>query len=90
MSAAERTRNQFKVPEFSGRALSFDTELQSILENGGKGSWSGSVAEKIAEKLSEKWLKQILPVLKTVVLDTKGPLKEGEIEKAKNYARVSP
>lgn len=66
---------------------SFDTELQSVIEKGGKGRWSGSAAEKIAKKLSEKGLKQILPVLKTAVLDTKGPLKEGEIENTEKYAR---
>jgi len=60
---------------------SFDTELQSVIEKGG-----ASAAEKIAKKLSEKGLKQVLPVLKTAVLGIRGPLKEGEIENAKQYA----
>jgi len=61
---------------------SFDTELQGVIEKGG-----ASAAEKIARKLSEKGLIQALPVLKTAVLEIKGPLKEGEIEKTKNYAK---
>ena len=47
----------------------------------------GSAAEKIAEKLREKQMNQILPVLKAAVLGMKGPLQEGEIERAKDYAR---
>ncbi len=30
---------------------------------------------------------QLLPVLKAIVLGWKGPLQEGEIERAKEYAR---
>jgi len=61
---------------------SFDTELEGIIKKSG-----GSAAEKIAKKLSEKGLKQVLPVLKTAVLGTKGPLKEGEIERTQEYVR---
>jgi hypothetical protein len=32
-------------------------------------------------------MNELLPVLKAVVLGQKGPLKEGEIERAKEYAR---
>ena len=32
-------------------------------------------------------MNQLLPVLKAVVLGWKGPLQEGEIERAKEYAR---
>lgn len=60
----------------------FDTELQGVIEKSG-----ASAAEKIAKKLSEKGLKQVLPVLKTAVVGMKGPLKEGEIENTKNYAK---
>jgi hypothetical protein len=38
----------------------------------------------------EKWdslMNQLLPVLKAAVLGQKGPLKEGEIERTKEYAR---
>jgi len=59
----------------------FDTEGESVIRKGG-----GSAAEKIAGKLKGKGLKQIQPILKTAVLGTKGPLKDGEIEKAKAYA----
>lgn len=32
-------------------------------------------------------MNQVLPVLKTAVLSTKGPLKEGEIERTGQYAK---
>jgi len=60
----------------------FDTENPENIEKRG-----GSAAEKIAEKLKEKQMNQLLPVLKAVVLGWKGPLQEGEIERAKEYAR---
>jgi hypothetical protein len=43
---------------------------------------------KIAEKLIEKQMNRLLPVLKAVVLGLKGKLKEGEIGRAKEYARA--
>jgi menaquinone-dependent protoporphyrinogen IX oxidase len=60
----------------------FDTENPENIERK-----EGSAAEKIAEKLREKQMNQLLPVLKSVVLGWKGPLQEGEIERAKEYAR---
>jgi hypothetical protein len=60
----------------------FDTENPENIENR-----EGSAAEKIAEKLKEKKMNELLPVLKAVVLGQKGPLKEGEIERTKDYAR---
>ena len=59
----------------------FDTENPENIEK-----QQGSAAEKIAEKLKEKQMHQLLPVLKAVVLGMKGPLQEGEIERAKEYA----
>jgi len=59
----------------------FDTENPENIEQK-----QGSAAEKIAEKLKEKQMSQLLPVLKAVVLDWKGPLQEGEIERTKKYA----
>ncbi len=59
----------------------FDTENPENIERK-----EGSAAEKIAEKLKEKKMNQLLPVLKAVVLGQKGQLKEGEIERAKEYA----
>ena len=50
-----------------------------------KNEWSA--AEKIAAKLKDKKMNQLLPVLKATVLGQKGPLKEGEVERIKNYAR---
>jgi menaquinone-dependent protoporphyrinogen IX oxidase len=60
----------------------FDTEDPENIEKK-----RGSAAEKIAEKLTAKRMKQLLPVLKAVVLGWKGPLQEGEIERTKEYAR---
>jgi len=60
----------------------FDTENPENIERN-----EGSAAEKIAEKLKEKQMNQLLPVLKAVVLGWKGPLQEGEIERAKEYTR---
>jgi menaquinone-dependent protoporphyrinogen IX oxidase len=60
----------------------FDTEDPENIEKK-----RGSAAEKIAKKLTEKQMKQLLPVLKAVVLGWKGPLQEGEIERTKEYAR---
>jgi menaquinone-dependent protoporphyrinogen IX oxidase len=60
----------------------FDTEDPENLEKK-----RGSAAEKIAGKLTRKHMKQLLPALKAVVLGWKGPLKEGEIERTKEYAR---
>ncbi len=62
--------------------VAFDTENPENIERK-----EGSAAEKIAEKLKEKQMNQLLPVLKAVVLGQKGPLQEGEIERAKEYAR---
>jgi menaquinone-dependent protoporphyrinogen IX oxidase len=59
----------------------FDTENPENIEKK-----EGSAAEKIAEKLKDKKMNQLLPVLKAVVLGQKGPLKEGEIDRTKEYA----
>ena len=61
--------------------VAFDTELPDNIERN-----EGSAAEKIAERLKEKQMNPLLPVLKSVVLGMKGPLQEGEIERAKEYA----
>jgi menaquinone-dependent protoporphyrinogen IX oxidase len=60
----------------------FDTENPENIER-----QEGSAAEKITETLREKHLQQLAPVLKSVVSGMKGPLHEGEIERAKEYAR---
>jgi menaquinone-dependent protoporphyrinogen IX oxidase len=69
--------------EWAGKAFAaFDTENP---ENMAKAEWSA--AEKIAEKLKEKGMVQALPVLKAAVQDKKGPLIDGEIERATGYAK---
>jgi len=60
----------------------FDTELPDNIDKN-----EGSAAEKIAEKLREKQMDQALPVLKAAVTGMKGPLRDGEIERARDYAR---
>ena len=60
----------------------FDTELRTNIERR-----ESSAGEKIAEKLKENQMNQLLPVLKAAVLGWKGPLQEGEIERAREYAR---
>ena len=82
----------FTVKRFLGKVKSkewmnkpfaaFDTENPENIERK-----EGSAAEKIAENLREKQMNQLLPVLKAVVLGWKGPLQEGEIERAKEYSR---
>jgi menaquinone-dependent protoporphyrinogen IX oxidase len=65
----------------------FDTENPENVEKARTENKEWSAAEKIAEKLKEKNMKQLLPVLKALVLGQKGPLVEGEIEKTKDYAK---
>jgi len=60
----------------------FDTQNPENIE---KKEWSA--AEKIAAKLIDRKMNQLLPVMKALVLGQKGPLKEGEIERTKEYAR---
>jgi len=65
----------------------FDTENPENIERAQAENKEWSAAEKIAERLKDKKMKQTLPVLKAVVFGQKGPLKEGEIDRAKDYAR---
>lgn len=65
----------------------FDTENPENIERSRIEKKEWSAAEKIAEKLREKNMKQLLPVLKSLVIGQKGPLMKGEIEKAKDYAK---
>jgi menaquinone-dependent protoporphyrinogen IX oxidase len=84
MSFAMRSfLGKVKSKEWANRPFAaFDTENPENIEKK-----QGSAGEKIAEKLTEKKMKQLLPALKAVVLGWKGPLKEGEIERTKEYAR---
>lgn len=65
----------------------FDTENPENIEKAHAENKEWSAAEKIAEKLREKGMNQLLPVLKALVLGMKGPLVEGEIDRAKDYAK---
>ena len=65
----------------------FDTENPENVERSKVENKEWSAAEKIAEKLRDKKMKQLLPVLKALVIGQKGPLVDGEINRTKNYAR---
>ncbi len=65
----------------------FDTENPENIERSRIENKEWSAAEKIAQKLKEKQMTQLLPVLKALVLDQKGPLVEGEVERTKDYAK---
>ena len=65
----------------------FDTENPENIEKARAEKKEWSAAEKISEKLRDKKMNQLLPVLKALVLGQKGPLKEGETERTKDYAR---
>ncbi len=74
---------RLKSKEWVGKPfIAFDTELASVIKKNG-----ASAAEKIAERLREKKMNQLLPVLKTAVLGIKGPLKEGENERTREYTK---
>ena len=87
----------FTVKSFLGKLKSeewlnkpfaaFDTENPENVEKARAENKEWSAAEKIADKLKEKKMNQLLPVLKALVLGWKGPLVEGEIERAKIYAK---
>ena len=62
--------------------IAFDTENPENMEKK-----EYSAVEKIAAKLIGKKMNQLLPVLKAAVFGQKGPLKEGEIERTKDYAK---
>jgi hypothetical protein len=65
----------------------FDTENPENIEQARIQNKEWSAAQKIADNLRDKKMSQLLPVLKSVVLGWKGPLQEGEIDRAKEYAR---
>lgn len=72
-----------KSEEWMNRPFTaFDTENPENMEKK-----EYSAAEKIAERLRDKRMNQLLPVLKAAVLGQKGPLKEREIDRTKDYAR---
>ena len=78
---------KLKPGEWAGKPFAaFDTENPENIEKA-----QGSAGEKIAVLLKEKQMLQLLPVLKAVALQVQGgvkaTLKEGEIERAKEFAR---
>jgi menaquinone-dependent protoporphyrinogen IX oxidase len=87
----------FTVKRFLGKVKSeewmnkpfaaFDTENPENVEQSLVKNKEWSAAEKIAEKLKERKMNQLLPVLKALVIGQKGPLVDGEINRAMDYAR---
>ena len=67
--------------------VAFDTENPENIEKARAENKEWSAGEKISEKLRDKKMNQLLPVLKALVFGQKGPLKEGEIDRTKEYAR---
>jgi hypothetical protein len=65
----------------------FDTENPENVERSKVENKEWSAAEKISEKLREKKMKQLLPVLKALVIGQKGPLVDGEVNRTRDYAR---
>jgi len=77
-----------KSEEWMGKPFAaFDTENPENIERARAEKKEWSAAEKIAVKLRDKKMNQLLPVLKALVLGQKGPLKEGEIDRTKDYVR---
>ena len=88
----------FAVKSFLGKVKSedwmnkpfatFDTENPENVEKSRAENKNWIAAEKIAEKLKEKRMRQLLPVLTTLVeAKLKGMLLEGEVDTAKDYAK---
>ena len=80
---------KIKSEEWQNKSFAaFDTENPENLEKSKMENKNWSAAEKIAEKLKEKKMNQLLPVHKALVESKlKGMLLEGEIDKAKDYAK---
>jgi len=69
--------DKVKSEEWKGRPFAaFDTQNPENIERK-----ETCASEKIAETLKERQMRQLLPVLKAVVLGAKGPLQEAEIER---------
>mgnify|MGYP001072443296 FL=1 len=82
--AMKGVTGKVKGDDWAGKPFAaFDTQNPPNLE---KQEWSA--AEKIAERLRDRKMRQLLPVLKVQVLDWKGPLLEGELERTKEYGRA--
>ena len=75
-----------KSEEWANRPFAaFDTENPENIERARIRDIESSAAEKIAANLRDKKMNRLLPVLKAVVLGQKGPLKEGEVERVREY-----
>lgn len=78
-----------KTEEWAGKPfVAFDTENPENVEKSRVENKSLSAAEKITEKLEEKKMNKLLPVFKALVESKlKGTLLDGEVDRAKDYAR---
>ena len=79
---------KFKGEEWANKPFAaFDTENPENIEKARLENKEWSAGEKIADRLREKKMSQLLPVLKSSVIGMKGPLVEGEVERARQYAK---
>jgi menaquinone-dependent protoporphyrinogen IX oxidase len=86
--AVKRFLGKIKSEEWVNKPFAaFDTENPENVERSQAENKEWSAAEKIGEKLKDKKMKQLLPVLKALVIGQKGPLVDGEVNRTKNYAR---
>ena len=84
----KRFLDKVKSEEWMNKPFAaFDTENPENVEQSHVKNKEWSAAEKIAEKLKERKMNQLLPVLKALVIGQKGPLVDGEINRAMDYAR---
>lgn len=80
--AVKRFLGKVKADEWAGRQFAaFDTENPANLEK-----VEYSAGEKIAARLREGQMHQLAPVFRALVHEMKGPLLEGEVERARGYA----
>jgi flavodoxin len=67
--------------------MTFDTENPENIEAEIKSHKNFCAGDKLAGRLRDKRMKQMLPSLRSLVTGWKGPMEDGEIEKARNYGR---
>jgi flavodoxin len=67
--------------------MTFDTENPENIEAEIKNHKNFCAGDKLADRLRDKRMKQMLPSLRAMVTGWKGPMQDGELEKARNYGR---
>ena len=84
---SQKRPRQVKREEWINKPVAaFDTEDPENTDVARTEDQEWSTAEEIAGKLRDKQMNQLLAALKAVVSGWEGPLREGEIERARDYA----